>query len=941
MRGGSWEGLGVTRVAKRVAADFTQAGGPAPYTATWRFGDFELVEARRELRCRGELRRLDGKTLSLLMFLLRRPNEVVTKDELVDGVWAGRPVTDAAIAQAVARLRGMLGDHDAALIGNVAGVGYRFLGQPQCRIDGSRSVAAPAVLQAGESPPGRPGWRLIERLGSSGNVWKVQQARSLEVRVFKFASDARGLGALKREITIHRVLRSSLDADSRFLPVFDWNLEEAPYYLEYPYLAEGSLQDWLQRQGGPAQVPLAVRLEILARVAETTALAHSVGVLHKDIKPSNVLVLDADDAVPRRLCLADFGCGLVLDPERLAALSITRLGLTLAGELISDESGTLQYLAPEVIAGKAPTQQSDIYALGVMLFQLAAGDLQRPLLPGWQRAVEDELLREDIAAAADQDPSLRLADANELARRLRTLPERRARRLAEHEAAQRLRQAEAALQRSRQRRPWFMGLAASLLAGSAASLLLYAEALNQRQQTEQALAESQAVVDFLNDDLLGAANPLRAGGGRHITVASLLDTAAQSLQDQFAEQPNVERRLAFTLARSYQNLGLHAEARALLKGQLAKLDDADGMQAAELNFLLADIDTEVDEYQEAQSLLDNALATLARHGETYSLLGFDVRLSRAWLDFELGWFERSRLQFDAIIGDLQQYRPEDTDALRTAQWWMVDSLIDLRQFDRADLLLAEVLRDFHKWYGEDHARYLWARMSLGNLRLVQGRYEEAERILDDVASRIRSSLGEGHNIGVFALYFRGLIRMHQGRVEEALPLLEEAYRLRNQYNGPDYHSTRLAMNRLGEAYLKLGRVEQGAALLERAYGSSLRRLGADHPYTLQLACTLTQARLLSGRTVEAEALAGQALAHLDARLPPGHLYRGHALLWWAAVQLAQGKPETAKRAFDEAAAVFRENGTGAVEALHAAEAAAQSVDRPPADWLRRLTQITI
>lgn len=932
--------MGVTGVAKRVAADFTQAGGPAPYTATWRFGDFELVEARRELRCRGELRRLDGKTLSLLMFLLRRPNEVVTKDELVDGVWAGRPVSDAAIAQTVARLRGVLGDHDAALIGNVAGVGYRFLGQPQCRVDGHRPGAALAVLRAGESPPRRPGWRLIERLGSSVNVWKVQQTRSLEVRVFKFAGDGHGLGALKREIMIHRVLRSSLDADPRFLPVFDWNLEEAPYYLEYPYLAEGSLQDWLQRQGGLAQVALSIRLEILARVAETTALAHSVGVLHKDIKPSNVLVLDADHGVPR-LCLADFGCGLVLDPERLAALSITRLGLTQAGERISDESGTLQYLAPEVMSGKAPTQQSDVYALGVLLFQLVAGDLQRPLLPGWQRAVEDELLREDIAAAADQDPGLRLADANELARRLRTLPERRARRLAEREATQRLAEAETALQRSRQRHPWLMGLAASLLVGSAASLLLYLEALSQRRQTEQALAESQAVVDFLNDDLLGSANPLRAGGGRQVTVASLLDAAAKGLQDGFAEQPNVERHLAFTLARSYQNLGLHAEARALLKAQLAKLENTDGREAAELGFLLADIDTEVDEYQEAQDLLDGVLATLQRRGETYSPLGFEARMSRAWLDFELGWFERSASGFEAIMRDLQQHRSDDIDALRTAQWWMVDSLIDLRQFDRADQLLAEVLRDFHKWYGADHARYLWARMSLGNLRLEQGRYDEAERILDDVESRIRRSLGEGHNIGVFALYFRGLIRLHQGRVNEAVPLLEEAYRLRNQYNGPDYHSTRLAMNRLGEAYLKLGRVEQGAALLERAYDSSLRHLGADHPYTLQLACTLTQARLLSGKTAEAAELARQTLAHMDARLPPGHLYRGHALLRWAAVQLAQGKPKAAKQAFDEAAAVFRENGAAAAEALHAAEAAAQNADQPPADWLSRLTQITI
>ena len=173
-----------------------------------------------------------------------------------------------------------------------------------------------------------------------------------------------------------------------------------------------------------------------SRLPEAIAAAHDIGVLHKDLKPANVLVTAGreDDsergngnshALHWQIKVADFGSGALADPTRLGALGITNLGFT---ETVTPDSiltGTLAYLAPEVLAGHSPTISSDVYALGVMLYQLIVGDFRKPLSPGWEAGIDDPLLREDIAEAACGDPALRLKSAAELVERLETLEARR------------------------------------------------------------------------------------------------------------------------------------------------------------------------------------------------------------------------------------------------------------------------------------------------------------------------------------------------------------------------------------------------------------------------------------------------------------------------------------------------------------------------------------
>jgi WD40 repeat protein/serine/threonine protein kinase len=336
--------------------------------------------------------------------------------------------------------------------------------------------------------PGRKHWRMESKLGEGGfgEVWLAQHAKTSEQRVFKFCFEAEHLRSLRREVTLFRLLKEELGERHDIARVIDWSFDEPPYYLESEYAAGGSLIEWADGQGGIDHVPLEVRLELVAQAAEALGAAHSVGVLHKDIKPRNILISTGPDGKPQ-VRLTDFGIGRVTDRKRLEEAGITVLGMTETADESDSSSGagSRLYMAPEVLEGKAGTLQADIYALGVVLYQMVVGDLGRALAPGWQRGIPGELLVEDIAACVDGDPRSRLASAGDLADRLRQLDTRRQERRRQEQAEQALE----ALTRSRQRRRVF---AAAFLLLSAFTVWNVVE--RRRAERESRLARAQYLV---------------------------------------------------------------------------------------------------------------------------------------------------------------------------------------------------------------------------------------------------------------------------------------------------------------------------------------------------------------------------------------------------------------------------------------------------------------
>jgi formylglycine-generating enzyme required for sulfatase activity/pimeloyl-ACP methyl ester carboxylesterase len=168
------------------------------------------------------------------------------------------------------------------------------------------------------------------------------------------------------------------------------------------------LSDLLKRPGGIEKIPLKTRLELIAR------LAMAPDAVDVPVKPSHTMEGDSKD----------LGFSGVNETEIKGSENaiISKMFL----ESISrDGSDKKIYAAPELKDGSPPSPRSEVYALGVLLYQVVVGDLSRPLDEDWQQSVSDDILREDIAACVERLPEKRLATPLELSRRLRTLDERR------------------------------------------------------------------------------------------------------------------------------------------------------------------------------------------------------------------------------------------------------------------------------------------------------------------------------------------------------------------------------------------------------------------------------------------------------------------------------------------------------------------------------------
>lgn len=326
------------------------------------------------------------------------------------------------------------GTEDPIEVFEVGAVGLAPLTAPPDNEKAKRAVLVGQEGSLGWRPavelevPHRANWVLERKLGEGGfgEVWMARHTETKDRRVFKFCFDVTRRRTFKREVEVMRLIREKLGDRPDIARLNDVQLDEPPFFLEMEFSEHGSLLDWSRAIQGLEHVPLATRIDIVARTADALAAAHSVGILHQDIKPSNILIYLTDDGWPRPR-LSDFGIGVVTDLSRTAMMPSA--GISLATETIFSMEhsfrGAHLYLPPEVVVGDTFTERGDVYSLGVLLYQMVVADLGRPMGAGWDRFVSDPLLREDIAACVDIEPSRRLAGPALLAERLRRIDSRR------------------------------------------------------------------------------------------------------------------------------------------------------------------------------------------------------------------------------------------------------------------------------------------------------------------------------------------------------------------------------------------------------------------------------------------------------------------------------------------------------------------------------------
>lgn len=286
----------------------------------------------------------------------------------------------------------------------------------------------PAV---GETVPGTH-WKLECTLGEGGfgEVWLARHEQLKHEQVIKFCLKAERARSLKREVTLFHVLRKRIGEHPNIVAIHEVFFDEPPFYIVMDYVDGPTFDRWAASHAAGDDKTLDAKLEILAQVADALQAAHDAGIIHRDVKPSNILVAEHQGA--SRAKLTDFGVGQVVNAEVLAGIGPLGFSESVLSST-AGASGTRIYMAPEVQAGQPATTRSDIYSLGVVLWQAVTANFKQPLTGDWPESVADPLLREDIQQCVAGDAQKRFAGAAQLAGRLRSLRQRRAAR--EEEAA--------------------------------------------------------------------------------------------------------------------------------------------------------------------------------------------------------------------------------------------------------------------------------------------------------------------------------------------------------------------------------------------------------------------------------------------------------------------------------------------------------------------------
>ncbi|MDN5865594.1 MAG: tetratricopeptide repeat protein [Gammaproteobacteria bacterium] len=897
-------------------AGSNRESGDTPRAAdyVWRFGNVELDGRSLGLVVGGQPMAIEPKPLTLLLYFLTHPGEAITKDELLEAMWPGRIVVEAALTNCVHKLRSLIGDDQATVIQTVRGYGYRLV-VADLKVEKLAGSAPPQMLaptmKAGETVHGRPLWELQRCLGSSGygEVWLARHSKLRELRVFKFAHpNATSLAAIKREITLHRLMRNVLGHCEWLVNVLDWNLTEPPYFIEIEYVRSGSITDWAKSHGGIDKVALTLRLGLIVQAAEALATAHSMGVLHKDLKPANLLV-DTSDPEHPRLLLSDFGSGRLLDDERLGALNITRLGFTHTALRSDTDSGTLLYMAPEILGGEPATIQADVYALGVILYQMVAGDLGKPLAPGWEQDIEDELLREDIARAVAGNPEQRLASVTELADRLERLAERRAEREHERRRAEDMEKTRAALTRARARRGLLQALVATFLIAAVVTGILLWQTQRERTTAEREARLAQSVTHFLTNDLLSSANPMIAGS-RDVTVRQVLDAASAKLDTQFARQPLVKASLERVIGTAYAAMGDRKQAVPLLLaaehglsaqlGNAAPETEAARLALRDLYLDLFDIkgvlavSKRMDAAEQAAGIPNPEAEYEAR-----AMLIAMPAIARAGAY----WLTDLQAPMNRLYQEAKKQLGPDNRATTRMLWYRGVALSWAHRYREAVPIHREVLEKFRKIYGHDHPRTLEAAMYLAQALDRTGRAAEARPLLEKMTADFEHTLGANH---VFLLNTRRTLAENNllvGKPRAAIKEMRAVYARRKALLGENSRLAESDALYLAKILAATGRPAEALPILERLLRSQEDGQGATSPQTLLTRNTLGKVLAQMHRDGEAQALLSKNYRSAAARLHSGW-FLGETEYELGNVLKAEGKSAQAKPLLEKAATVF-------------------------------------
>jgi eukaryotic-like serine/threonine-protein kinase len=645
------------------------------------------------------------------------------------------------------------------------------------------------------------------------------------------------------------------------------------------------------------------RVELMVPVCQAIQHAHQKGIIHRDIKPSNVLITLHDGRpVPK---VIDFGVAKAVSQRLTEKTYFTEFRQMI---------GTPEYMSPEQaeMSGLDIDTRTDVYSLGVLLYQLLTGltpfdtrELRSKAYAEMQRMIRevDPPKPSTRVSSSEQLPSIaanRGIDPKQLMSSVRGELDWIVMKCLEKDRTRRYESASALAQdamryladepvmagpisrtyrlRKLIRRHRVTVVAAgcvlvALIAGIVGTTIGLVEARRQRDdarrqrgEAEQANLNTQAVNDFLTTDLLAHANPV-ISQGKELTIRQVLDRASDHVAAKLGDRPLAEAAVRYTLSITYVALG---QPRVALPHAQASLN----IRRKHLG----------DEHPDTLKSMRNLAVVFQNMGRLH---------------------EAEPLFRQAIEAGLRVLSHDDTFLLR----WRSDyaqTLEYLNRLDEAERLCRDVLDRRRRVLGEDHQDTLTSMHMLGSILLHQQRYDEPEGLFKQSLEKRRRILGELSPDTIVSVADTATLLHKQGKFDQAEPLYREALQKWIEVLGPNHPNTLITTQSLALCLEDLGKPEQGIAVLSDAVARASQALGDGDPVTVRARVNLGSQYFAQGKTAEAEACLRSALDGCAIAMGPDHpmtlsvLYRLGNLLaeqsrWAEAEPLARREMEASLR----------------------------------------------
>ncbi|WP_412069845.1 protein kinase domain-containing protein [Rubrivirga sp. IMCC43871] len=708
-------------------------------------------------------------------------------------------------------------------------------------------------------PPARVGpWQLVERIGEGGmgEVWRADRADGAYVQTAAVKLVRPGLAPdLLARFRAERQILAGLDHPAIARLLDGGQAPDGRPYLALEYVDGEPITAYADRR----RLGVDARLALFRQVCDAVAAAHRQLVVHRDLKPSNVLVTDAG-----QVKLLDFGIAKLLDPAEGAAVAAP---VTEADRRVM----TPEYAAPEQVRGEPATTATDVYGLGVLLYELLTGTRPYRLESRVRRAVEQAILETDptepstAVSGATDAATARSTEPPHLRRRLRgdldqivlkalcKEPTRRydgaaalAADLGRHLAGLPVEARPEAvgyrigkfIRRHRVAVAAAVAVLLALVGGAGAALWQGAEADRQRDRAADRAAEAEAVMTFLVD-MIGDARPAGSDGDT-LRVRDVIDGAVERLDTTFLDRPLVRATLASAFGRSYAHLGQTDASLPLFRRSLAlrqaSLGPVDSLTIrAEDDLVVALLNAR--ELDTLDSLLTASLAARQRalgpyHPDVVSVLHHlalsatrrrddSVRLARAEAYY--------RQVIDIVEGpgaDLYRAKvgsEEDYDYARSVYYYGLAA--HYLETGRPEDAVAPMLRSIElEDAPEESIESQVSRNGYGVLLRSLERYDEAIEIHRGVVASARRAYGPEHAFYGQPLLSLGSAMVAGDRQAEAIPVLREAGTVLTG-DGPSALEVRYY---LGQALVEAGEGGEGRAVLRAVLPGLIATFGPDN-----------------------------------------------------------------------------------------------------------------